>query len=477
MKIHSLAYHQNQLIPVEVELALVSGLPQMHFLGLPDQHLKESIPRIKAAIEHQGFSWPKAQQILVNIRPSYIKKTSRGLELAVAAALLWETGQLPTTDLDIKSFFYGELNLNGDVLAPDDLWRYQELKRIEPVYTGQSSHVNLPFLTAQVSSLKNLSEPVWQKAKYKKIKWERPPYGLNLEFSQSHAELLKIVAYGGHSLMLAGPAGSGKTTLALSVASFLPEPNSQESLELERSQLIKNQDLKWRPIIKPHHSITTLAMVGGGSPLFFGEITRAHKGILILDELLEFNRTVQEALREPMQEGLIRITRAGKSQTYPAQAQVIATTNLCPCGDYVPKKPVRCYYSLKRCRSYLEKLSGPIVDRFQMLAFTKNENSKNKILGSEILSQIERAQEFRQKNWPALGACSRQDLKSIKSRVDSFTIDHLLPESGSLRRTEAILRVAASVADLAQSVRIDVTHLEKAKDYTYTPFMQLKYLQ
>lgn len=481
MKIYSLIHEHNRLIPTEVELSFQPGLPQIQFLGLPDQGIRESIHRIKSAIRSQGFEFPKAQQILVNLRPSYLKKSSRGLELAVAAGILWETGQLKKPDMG-EALVYGELSLSGEVFEPEDLVADFEGFRDLVVYTGQGSSKNVDFARCAFRQLRELESPEFIPAVAKDFVIARPELGLDYYFPRRQAEILRLVALGEHSVLLAGPSGSGKSTIAKTLASLLKSPTSEQMNVIVRNQReFKDEVPTWRPIVHPHHSTSPLGLIGGGAPPFKGEIARAHQGLLILDELLEFHPRAQEALREPMEEFRIRIRRGRYIEEQETDALVIATTNLCPCGDRVPQTRVMCGRSLKKCQSYAERLSGPLVDRFQIAFFTRKREDGEKILGSEILQEVEAARDFHEKlaqSDPRFEkVSSKWTWDELIADLPPFYLEQLFPKEISSRRRElATLRVARSIADLKQEVKLQPGHIEEALKFTYTPFEALKRL-
>jgi magnesium chelatase family protein len=453
MKVKSLALEGTHLRPVEVELVLIPGLPQIHFLGLPDQIIKESIHRIKSAIRSQGFEFPKTKQILVNIRPQHIKKSSRGLELAVAAALLWETGQLPKPLEQNNYFVYGELGLSGEVYEPEDLREFLGGEDVT-VLTGASNEAML-FTRHCAETLRNLTQPEIKSAQTENLKANRPIEGLQCKFPKSQARLLEILAFGGHHALLAGPSGSGKSTMARSLVSFMETPSLSEMIRMRQS---------WRPMISPHHSISALSMVGGGVPPKPGEISKAHGGLLVMDELLEFTPAAQEALREPLEEGAIRLTRGLKSETFSSRFQLLATTNLCPCGQWVPGTEVNCRFSRSRCTSYQQKLSGPFLDRFEVLFFTKKASNESQKRGQEILDKLERARTWKKK----------QSFSSPAERFDSFLRNNIWPKDfSSRRRQNAAYKVALTIADLEQSAMVKPEYVEEALSLSVYPFEKL----
>jgi magnesium chelatase family protein len=484
MKLKSLVRDNNSLVPVEVEVTLLPGLPTIQFLGLPDQIIKESIHRIKSAIRQQGFEFPRAQQVFVNVRPNHLKKSSRGLELAVAAGILWETGEVPAPLPQERFYIYGELGLSGEVFEPEDLASDFEAYEDSQVLTGSLSSVCCPFPRRVVPELKQLAQATYHPAEMKTLKVERPQEGLDFYYSEEQARVLSVVALGGHSLLLAGPSGSGKTTMAKALPALMSEPRPEEILEIKKiNKDLHEGDSLWRPVIHPHHSSTPLALIGGGVPPKPGELSRAHRGLLILDELLEFDPKVQETLREPMEEGSLRLSRGSKAVKYPAMAQVVATTNLCPCGDFTPGNKPSCRFSKHRCQSYAQRLSGPVVDRFEILHFSQLQRRRpgedpatmGLIRGDLILENL-----IETRNWlKSIGrngpVNARRALAELEAEYDSFFFEHMMTKDlGSHRRYQATLRVARSFADLERLENVQGRHFDMALDIAWKPFEKLR---
>ena len=389
MKVHSFVRIDHELVPTEIEVTLVQGLPQFVFIGLPDASLRESGARIRAALKKQDFELPHSQQILVHIKPTYAKKTSRGLDLPIACALLWEMNQLlrPTSPQTL----YGELTLEGEVIQPDDVLELPSVAG--DVITGTGEDV-LPFNTIQITSLRDMLKGGASIASSEADDFQRPRCSVKFLDAQA-AVLARVVAAGEHSLLLAGPAGSGKSTLASVLPSLVEAPTQDQIREVRHFWNARNERLTWRPVLKPHHSITPLAMIGGGSSLWPGEITRAHNGILIMDELLEFHPEIQESLREPVENGSLSIVRGGRSRTFPARVLLLATTNLCKCGKFVPRKVYSCRCASAVRRRILTRLTGPFVDRFAVVALTDQWDDKGDVSLEQIASDVAGAIEFR----------------------------------------------------------------------------------
>lgn len=454
--------------PVEIQVSLLPGLPEVKFTGLVDMAIKESAIRLKSAFKQQGFKWPVKQQMILNLSPSYIKKNSSGMDLALASAILWKTGQMQFSNYKSSSlYFYGEVGLDGQVQTPAD-WKCLPLKK-EPLIIGALDEKNYKPNIYSVQNLKSLDEgqaiPMqdWRQ----RLQVPKIP---DMHFSQSAAQILKITAAGEHPLLLCGAAGSGKTTMAEHIYYLLTAPSQKSLEELER---ILNHHQTWRSFINPHHSTSALSIIGGGSPLFLGEISKAHGGMLFLDEYLEFHTKVQEALREPMEKGKIRLIRKGQCMVFPARFLLVATSNLCPCGDYEPGKPVQCSYSLRRCQSYLDRLSGPMMDRFDLLAFSENWKGNKTVSLKSLKKEVEQASYFRIHKRKQNQPNSQLELRQLENMIED-DISSLLPKSSSLRRKRALLRVARTFSDLKQEEGIGPLSVEKALVLTVKNFFFLK---
>lgn len=468
IKVKSFIRENNQLQPVEIELTLWPGIPGIQFLGLPDQHLKESCLRIKSAIRAAGFAWPLAQQVLVNLRPSHLKKTSRGLELAVAAAFLWETEQVPRPIGGKDFFVYGELSLSGDVTEPDDLGLLESEEKIIVLTGVDFLQQRQAFRRQRIDNLQSLTCPQEIPAEAKILAFERPEKFSSYLFTEAQAELLEILGAGQHSCLLAGAAGSGKSTIAQALPEVLPEPND-EFESIQKIQKKFGQDIRWYPIVKPHHTTSLMAMVGGGNLPYAGEISRAHGGVLILDELLEYNQKVQEALREPFEEGRMRVYRNGQLREYPAKAQILSTTNLCPCGKWTPEnqKTNHCNWKKQKCESYRQRLSGPLLDRFEIL-FYFNKMGQPKISREIIINNIHQAKKFAEENQLS------HSFEEIEKGFSSALKEVLRLENfSSQRRKIAVVKVSRTIANLDSSKEIKISHWRRSLDLCRDSFEKL----
>ena len=470
MKITSFIKEGHEIVPIEVELSLNAGLPRVEFTGMADISIKECITRIKLAFFAQNFKWPKKSQITINLRPAYIKKNSQGLDLAIAYALLLQTKQIHKISSlgERNHYVYGEVTLNGNIEAPSDVDQIDK----NPLLTGfPKTNESLNEMYC-VRSLRELQSPTLVKPTPLKEMIKKPELP-NIDFSKNSARLLEIICSGEHHTLMAGESGSGKTTLAHHIPYLLTDP-PEDSFKVSR-RILKNfgENLSWRSFISPHHSTPPLSMIGGGFPPFLGEISKAHGGVLFLDEYLEFQSKVQESLREPIEQGRIFISRKGESLSFPSNFLLIGATNLCPCGNYVPGKEYYCSYSLRRCRSRLEKLNGPMLDRFDILCFSTFWKGPLTVPLTEIENCIQKAVEFRKKR-KQTKPNGKLNWNEIKERTPRFILENLLPkDTTSQRRRLSLLRVARTLADLEEVEELTPSHIEQSTHFTLRPFNQI----
>jgi len=468
MKFFSYVKDGFRFIPVEIQVSLLPGLPDVKFTGLVDMAIKESATRLKSAFKKNNFQWPLKKQIIINLSPSYIKKSSPGMDLAIACAILEKTAQVSFSQYEnSKLYFYGELDLDGYIHTPRD-WKLLPSEE-QTLTIGSLSETNYKQDVYFAETLRDL--PVPQKSIA--LSWKerlKPPTIPDISFSKPAAEVLKICATGEHPTLLCGSAGSGKSTLAEHIHPLLSPPSKKTFQEMEQTL---NLSQEWRAFINPHHTTSPLSIIGGGSPLFLGEISKAHGGLLLLDEYLEFHPKVQEALREPLEKGEIRLVRKGQCMVFPSQFLLVATSNLCPCGDYEPHKSVSCSYSLRRCQSYLDRLSGPMMDRFDLLVFSKNWKGDKSVSLKSLKKEVEATQNFRLQSRGQDKVNAHLDLNELEAMMSHKT-KSLLPENSSHRRKRALIRVARTLSDIKKEEEISLSSIEQATKLTVKNFFFLK---
>jgi magnesium chelatase family protein len=460
--------------PVKLEIVLMPGISQIQILGLPDQTIKESSKRIISALRYQGFRIPAGKQVLINLQPNDLKKSSQGLDLAMALGILLESEQIPKDFFDFsKGYCYGTLSLKGEVLTPSDL----SLLNYENFNKALLTGVNQDLWHFETHQLKNLAEYANIEIKQKSqsfFQCKQRDFNSELRFDMHLSRLIAIVATGEHPLLIAGAAGCGKTTMVENLATLLTKPSESVFLESKKYWMMMGKDLTQRPIVQPHHSVTPISMIGGGMPIKFGEISLAHGGTLILDELLEFHPLVQSALREPMEKGKIYISRAGGRKTYPCDSLILATTNLCACGNFQGDAHCNCRCSSLKLRNYIQRLTGPFLDRFTIFNIYQKPKIDLKVGLQEIKKQIDLATEFQKNN-------RSQEIKNNRLTVDELLkqlasgIDlDMLPYTKSHRRQLSLLRVARTLADLDMSENIQQSHLEESKQWTVSDIYKLE---
>lgn len=454
-KVYSFCKKGFGLIPVRVEATLAPGPPQIKILGLPNNLLKESQVRIRAALTGQGFQFPKSKQVLVNLKPNNIKKVSSGLDFAVAFAILLVSKQIKLNEK--KVFVYGSLSLAGDVEAPDDIEELSLIKLSHPLYTGITNY-GLPFKTLEIRELSQILNPIAKPEMKDPIRQSIEIQ--NLSLPKPIGETLFVAALGKHSLLIAGSKGTGKSTAARAMSSLMSPMDNHIFYEARAIHRYFHEDLTSPPVRSPHHTTTSIALVGGGDPPFPGEISKAHGGILILDELLEFSKETIDVLREPMEMGFISVSRHKGAYRFPAQFQLIATSNLCRCGEFYPSRGNTC-----RCRSadlirYLNRLSGPLLDRFQMVLFCKNKH-KETVQLKTLKEQLDEVKVFQKKQ--------KGKKKNGLRALDQDFLSALTP-----RKRKNVLSVAHSISDMACSEELLPCHLQKAMTYAVEPQRKLE---
>lgn len=471
---------------VTVEVHLAPGIPRFSIVGMPELAVRESRERVRAAIENAGFSFPQ-QAITAHLGPADLPKQGGRYDLAIAVGILSAAGQLP--DESLAEFeMLGELSLSGELRAvsavlPGALQAAKTGKALI-VPSGNAAEAglagNLKVLPAdsllQVSAHLLGQTPIEAaKVSHRSAADADYPDLADVRGQQQAKRALEIAAAGGHNLLMMGPPGSGKSMLASRMPGILPPLEEREALELASIKSLLGAEPNFdefyrRPFRAPHHTASAPALVGGGAVPRPGEISRAHHGVLFLDELPEFSRHVLEVLREPMETGAVTISRANYQTDFPACFQLIAAMNPCPCGfDGDPDVLCRC--TPDQIRRYRAKISGPLLDRIDMhlsvirVSYAQLQSKERAESSAVVAKRVLRARHAQVEraciNARLVGAidapCCRLDKRGhalMQRVVDQYQF--------SARTIERILRVARTIADLAGHGGIEQSDLAEA---------------
>lgn len=484
---------------VEVEGNVSSGLPTFEIVGLPDAAVKESKERVRAAIESLGLEFPM-RRVTINLAPGNIKKEGPGFDLPIAISILAASEQLKAQQL-ADYLFLGELSLGGElrpisgvlpmvlsaarsgirnIILPRANAREAAILQDVKVYGADTLHDVICHLAGQLPmqpETLDLQEVFRQDNLYQ------------YDFSEVKGQLevkraLEIAAAGGHNSIMIGTPGSGKTMLAARVPSILPDMTLEEALDVTKIHSIAGllpadtALVTRRPFRAPHHTVSTISLVGGGRFPRPGEVSLAHHGVLFLDELPEFRKDALEILRQPLEDRQVSISRVSASITYPCDFMLVAAMNPCHCG-YFGDPSRRCTCSETQIQRYRGKISGPLMDRVDLhinvmpVEYAQLADTGSAECSASIRARVNHAREVQRKRYQSIGVACNANLTTSQLKtycpLDSAA-SHLLEQAFhtlglSARAYTRIIKVARTIADLEDAAEISVSHIAEAIQY------------
>ena len=483
------------LINVEVDIS--AGMPTWEVVGLPDASIRESKERVRTAIKNCGYE-VLSRKYIINLSPANLKKEGSMLDLAIAVGILRSMDVITESNLE-NTIIVGEISLNGRINKINGILpicieslKYGVKRVIVPKENAKEAAIVSEIEVIGVSNLKEVIQYLNEEIAIKgeKVDLEEILKNNNsqkLDFSEVKGQetikrALEIAAAGGHNCIMIGSPGSGKTMMATRLPTILPDLTFEESLEITKihsiaGKLGENTLVTERPFRSPHHTISANGLIGGGKIPKPGEISLSHYGVLFLDELLEFHRNTLEVLRGPLEDRMVTISRVGASLTYPCNFMLVASMNPCPCG-YLGSKEKKCSCTQKQRENYRAKLSGPLLDRFDIhiqvpsvdykkLEMRNNETSETirKRINQARNIQIERYKDSEIFSNAELTPKLMEKYCALDKESNLLLSQFFEKLNLSARAYSKILKVARTIADLDNCEKIEKMHLMEAIQY------------